>query len=121
MKHDTHAIHDYRQQHFALYDTNSFYYQRAWEHIRQGKQKFHIPLNASIGHDTNDDYIADQVVCSSIFSLLNTTHNKRMKLTIHQNDMVDLFARHYADRIRSHIDDGEHSTHHDRHLIDQYT
>jgi len=106
----------YWEKLFLLYDTNGFYYQRARDHIRQWKQKFHIPLHARVNYHTNDTFAQEQVVHSALMHIIQDTQPSRMKLTLHQSDIVQSFSDLYSDRVRKRIHDSKSETS----ILDKY-
>lgn len=111
----------YRAAHMDLYHANGFYYQRAREQIKDGKQKFHIPLHTSydvtIGTNT---HTIQQCVDHAIMHVHNVTLPIPVQLSVHQHDIVDLYKELFYDRIAPLLHDTDALCAHHHDVIDQF-
>jgi hypothetical protein len=96
---------DYRSHISSMYNTNGFFYHHAWDHIRDGKQKFHIPLQAG-SHDAGfGDYTYRYYVANALSRLTYDLLPRPQSLTVQQSGIVELFKIQYYGQLQKALEE----------------
>ncbi len=99
-KHDTYH---YFSGLLYSYSKNVFYYKYAFENIRAGKDKFHLPFRATFREVYSNACIVKLFESSFIADILQDLLPKDIKIYIKNPSVVAQFAHHFQHRISALI------------------
>lgn len=86
-------------RYFILYEKNTFYYQYVFNHVRSGKDSFVLPDKALI-IDHKSNFFIIRLLHESIWSiLLQDMYQGDITLYIKNNDIIQLFKKHFGEDI----------------------
>lgn len=86
-----------------LYSKNLFYYKYAHDHIRAGKDTFHLPIKWTINLQESNNFIMKMLYENAIINILQDINNDNIRLSIKQGESIDIFKEILWEKIAKFI------------------
>ena len=81
------------------YSKNVFYYKYAFENIRAGKDKFHLPFRATFREVYSNQFIIKLFDTHAIATLMQDINPRDTKIFVKNKQIIELFKEYFSENV----------------------